>query len=75
MDVCVNLASFGQSLIMDVETIKYQNPNLLYFYGKVNDMDAQLIQHMTQLNFLLLARQKSKPNEDPRRIGFAPYDE
>lgn len=67
-DVCIQLASFGQSVIMAVDMIGYQNPDLLYFYGTVNGKDAKLIQHQSQLNFLLLA--VPKQGEKPRRIGF-----
>lgn len=70
LDVCVQLASFGNSLIMNVYEIGYQNPDLLYFYGSINGNEAQLIQHVSQLNFLLLALPKPNPAGKPRRIGF-----
>lgn len=69
-EVGVMLTSFGQSLVMYVRSIGFQNPNLIYFYGQVNGSDAQLIQHMSQLNFLLLALKKLDPERPPRRIGF-----
>lgn len=70
-EVAIRLASFGTSILMSVENIGYQNPDMLYFYGKVNGEEAQLIQHTSQLNFLLLAIQKHDPQKPPRRIGFA----
>ena len=69
-EVGVMLASFGQSITMTVYNIGYTNPNTLIFYGFVNGKDATLIQHMTQLNFLLLAMEKNDPAKPPRRIGF-----
>ena len=69
-EVAIRLASFGTSILMSVENIGYQNPDMLYFYGKVNGEDAQLVQHTSQLNFLLLAIQKPDPQKPPRRIGF-----
>lgn len=70
-EVALRLASFGTSIVMTVTDIGYQNPDMLYFYGIVNGKDAQLIQHISQLNFLLLAVEKQIPNTPPRRIGFA----
>lgn len=70
-EVAIRLASFGTSILMAVEDIGYQNPDMLYFYGKVNGEEAQLIQHTSQLNFLLLAVQKPDPQKPPRRIGFS----
>lgn len=70
VDVCIKLASFGQSILMIVEEIGFQNPDLLYFYGTVNGNEAQLIQHISQLNFLLMTQPKAEPQARPRRIGF-----
>ena len=70
LDVCVQFASFGQTVFMLVDNIGYQNPDMLFFYGTVNGRSAQLIQHVSQLNFLLLAQPKDNPEEKPRRIGF-----
>lgn len=70
-EVSVKLACFGQSVTMAVTDIGYSNPSTLVFYGYVEGQYATLIQHMTQLNFLLLAVPKSDANKPPRRIGFA----
>lgn len=70
-EVALHLASFGTSMVMAVTDIGYQNPDMLYFYGIVDGKDAQLIQHISQLNFLLLAVRKQTPSAPPRRIGFA----
>lgn len=70
-EVAVRLASFGSSITMTVTDIGYSNPSTLVFYGYVKEKWAVLIQHMSQLNFLLLAVKKSDPEKPPRRIGFA----
>lgn len=70
VDVCVALASFGTNMIMQVTDIGYQNPDMLYFYGYINGRDAQLIQHISQLNFALMTVKKEEPERPPRRIGF-----
>lgn len=68
-EVGVRLASFGSVLIFHAEKIGFSRPNLITFYGVTEEGDrVQLIQHVSQLNFLLRAvkRQENKP----RRIGF-----
>lgn len=70
-EVALQLASFGQSITLAVTDIGYSNPSTLVFYGYVGDKQATLIQHMSQLNFLLLAVKKAEPEKPPRRIGFA----
>ena len=47
IDVCVQLTLFGTSILMYVDFIGYQNPNMLYFYGIINGNEAQLIQHIS----------------------------
>jgi len=74
-EVSVKLASFGQSITMAVTDIGYSNPSTLVFYGLVGGQRATLIQHMSQLNFLLLATPKEDPQKPPRRIGFVPSRE
>lgn len=70
VDVSIALASFGTSMIMEVTDIGYQNPDILYFYGYINGNQAQLIQHTSQLNFVLMTIKKEEPKRPPRRIGF-----
>lgn len=70
-EVAVKLASFGQSVTLNVTKVGYSNPNLFVFYGFVGDSPATLIQHISQLSFLLLAVKKADPNAPKRKIGFA----
>lgn len=70
-EIAIKLASFGRSITMAVTYIGYANPSTLVFYGYVEGQYATLIQHMSQLNFLLLAVKKADPEKPPRRIGFA----
>ena len=70
VDVSIALASFGTSMIMEVTDIGYQNPDILYFYGYINGNQAQLIQHTSQLNFVLMTIKKEEPKRPTRRIGF-----
>lgn len=69
-EVAVKLASFGSSITMVVTSIGYQNPDMLYFYGFVNGKNAQLIQHINQLNFLLISVEREDKSKPAHRIGF-----
>lgn len=69
-EVGLQLASFGQSTLLNVTDIGYSNPSIIDFYGYCNGNPAHLIQHINQLNFLLLAVPKSDPAKPARRIGF-----
>lgn len=69
-ELAIQLVSFNASKIMAVHEISYQNPNLLYFYGTIDNTPAQLIQHINQLNFLLLSVPKENPDKSPRRIAL-----
>lgn len=71
-DVMVQLSTFGSGIIMSVETIRFQNSDLLFFIGTINGEKAQLIQHQSQLNFLLLSKKRENPNDKIKRIGFEP---
>ena len=70
-EVALKLASFGSAIMMYVVTIGYQNPDMLYFYGFVDGQPAQLIQHMSQLNFFITSVEKIDKDKPARRIGFA----
>lgn len=69
VDILVQLSPFGSGLML-VENIGFQNPDLLYFYGTISGNKAQLIQHMSQLNFMLLSIPWKEGSEKPHRIGF-----
>lgn len=69
-EVALMLTNFGQSIVMNVTSLGYQNPCLIYYYGDVNGNHCQLIQHVSQISFLLMAVKRSDPNKPARRIGF-----
>ena len=69
-EVAVKLASFGESITINVTNIGYYNPSLIVFDGMVNGNPATLIQHINQLSFLLISVKKADPESPPRRIGF-----
>lgn len=69
-EVAIKLASFGSSTIINVERIGYCNPSIIVFDGTIDGNKATLMQHISQINFLLLAVRKAEPELPPRRIGF-----
>lgn len=74
-EVGMRLATFGAAITMAVTDIGYSNPNTLVFYGYVDGKRATLLQHMSQMNFLLVAVPKPEPEKPPRRIGFSLNEE
>lgn len=70
-EIALRLTSFGTSVTMIVTSLGYQNPDIFYFYGLVNRKKSQLIQHASQLNFLLTSVEREDKTKPARRIGFA----
>lgn len=70
-EVGLQLASFGQSMLLNVTDIGYANPSLIHFYGYCNGNKAHLVQHINQLNFVLISLPKTDPKKPARRIGFS----
>lgn len=65
------LTDFGKSIVLNVTQIGYQDLCLIFYYGTVNGQKCQLIQHINQISFLLMAVDKEQPQEPPHRvIGF-----
>jgi hypothetical protein len=70
-EVGMRLVSFGQSIQFAVRDIGYYNPKLICFYGELDTgSKVQLIQHVNQISFLLLALPRANPSEPKRPIGF-----
>lgn len=71
-EVAVMLASFGQNTTMLVHRISFCNPNLIIFDGIVAGGPATLVQHISQMNFLMFAEKKQVLECPPHRveIGF-----
>ena len=65
------LCHFGQSILLHVTDVGYCNPSIIVFRGFVDGKPAQLIQHVSELNFLLMSVKRPDPKTPARRIGFA----
>jgi hypothetical protein len=68
-DVALLLTHFGNSILMEVTHIGYEESVLIIFKGLVNGRESTLIQHVSQLNFLLTSVPKD-PALPKRHIGF-----
>ncbi|MCM1224428.1 MAG: DUF6173 family protein [Lachnospiraceae bacterium] len=68
-EVGLILTNFGQSVTMQVTEIGYEKSVLMIFKGYVNGRMSTLIQHVSQLNFLLTSVEK-EPDRPKRTIGF-----
>ena len=68
-EIGIRLASFGGVVVFHAEQIGFSKPNVITFYGVTEEGErVQLIQHVSQLNFLLKAVKKR--DDKPTRIGF-----
>ena len=66
----VRLANFGEAARLHIRSIGYANPNLIEFYCVNSEgEDVTLVQHLSQLSFMLVAV-KALEAEEPYRVGF-----
>ncbi len=57
--------------VLRIEGMGYFDPDIVTFYGTdASGTKVQLVQHVSQLNVLLRAMPKAKPDVEPVRIGF-----
>ncbi|WP_306010448.1 DUF6173 family protein [Bacillus sp. MMSF_3328] len=71
-EVGVMLASFGQTITVNITGIGYKGKKLIKFIGNLadNGTPVELLQHVSQLNFLLVSLPKETPEEPKKTIGF-----
>lgn len=70
-DVAISVVKFNESITILVDSIGYIGYNLVRFGGKDNSgKPMELIQHISQLNFLLMVVPKPEPEVPKRKIGF-----
>lgn len=71
-EVGIRLVTFGNNTVFHVDYIGYYNPTLVVFYGTLDDgTSVQLVQHVSQLNILLVAAKRLDPSKPKKRIGFS----
>lgn len=70
-DVAMMIVKFNESITILVDSIGYIGYNLVRFGGKDSlGKPLELIQHISQLNFLLTVVPKPAPEVPKRKIGF-----
>lgn len=57
--------------VIQIDDVGFWGPDLILFFGKnQHGKPVRLVQHYSQINVLLSALPKEKPQAPPRRIGF-----
>lgn len=76
-DIGIRLVSFGQSAVIHVNALGYINPNLIRFYGTLEDgSTVELVQHVSQVSFLLVEIRRQNPEEPKqKKFGFITLEE
>ena len=70
-EVGLSLVSFNQSITIHVSGVGFYDPNLVYFVGQTDTGNRiELVQHVSQISFVLVALPRLKPDEPKRQIGF-----
>ena len=70
------LVSFGQTVQFHIIDVGYYNPNIIIFWGILEDGSyVKLLQHMSQLSVLLVQMKRKNPDEPRRKIGFCPENQ
>lgn len=70
-DVVMMIVQFNDRFMLRVEQIGYAGCNLVMFLGTdMSGKPLKLIQHISQLNFLLQVEPKKIPDAPKRQIGF-----
>jgi hypothetical protein len=61
----------GDAGVLRIEGMGYFDPDLITFYGTdERGAKTQMVQHVTQMNVMLRALPKAKPEAPANRIGF-----
>ena len=70
-DVAISVVQFNQSTTILVNNIGYIGYNFVCFHGEdTSGKPLELIQHVQQLNFLLMVVPKPEQKTPKRKIGF-----
>jgi hypothetical protein len=70
-EVGLRLVSFGKTVEFHVENLGHFDPSLIVFYGTTEERKPMwLIQHVSQLSFLLLAVPRFDPTRARSEMGY-----
>ena len=72
VEVGMSLASFGQTITIHVKAVGHIDPNLIVIEGfTAAEEPVRLVQHMSQLSFLLMSVPRLAPETPRQPIGFS----
>lgn len=72
-EVGASLVSFNSNQVLRITNFTYHGPDMVIFYGEDNDgKKMTLLQHISQLNVLLIAVPCIDTTKPAFRIGFCP---
>ena len=70
-EVGVRLINFGPAMTFHLEGMGYHNPFLISFSGFTEEgQPVELIQHVNQINILLMKLPRKDPSQPKKPIGF-----
>ena len=75
-EVGLKLVAFGQVSVVHIDEISYHQPNLVVFVGR-NEQGSpvRLVQHISQLSFILCREPRQRPDKPRRPVGFVIPDD
>lgn len=70
-EVGMQLVSFGNTTQFSVSSLGYTDPSIIWFAGLLDDgSHVELVQHVSQISFLMIALKRSNPEKPKPLIGF-----
>ena len=70
-EVGIELVSFGQAAQFSVLRLGYTDPSIIWFEGVLADgSNVELVQHVSQISFLMVAIKRQHPEKPKAQIGF-----
>jgi len=71
-DVGIQVTTLGSAVQVYLTDVNYYDPHLIIFNSEGQDGTIiKIVQHVTQLNYALIALKKLKPQSPKREIGFS----
>lgn len=71
-EVGLQVTTLGNGIQVYLNELSYHNPHLIIFGSENPDgTKLRIVQHITQLNYALIAIPKTEPEKPKRKIGFS----
>ena len=71
-EVGMQLVTFGESTQFSVLSLGYTDPSIIWFEGILADgSHVELVQHVSQISFLMIALKREDPEKPKAPIGFS----